>query len=901
MFPGALSAAPGDWPEPRQNAHLTGFQPQAGRIRQPPKELAVIDLGRENASLIPVTKPDGSRVGLHIAAGALECWDESGKRLWKTHPVGLNFTQFAAAEDLDGDGHLEAILQAGRPAYPYGAAVMVSLRDGRLLWRYDVEPISYEWHLYTGHYLPGAKKPQIVVLMQGYPPDEGFGFIALFAFERRGTPPTQRWRYDFDRYTCFPGLFKVDIDGDGIEEMAVETHSHMWFLDPLTGKPKQYLDWDVSPANVRSYGLARFLDVNGDGRKDFVVIANFAQHHEVLLNRNGKFVPAWHHGWAENVTTGKVETTWPEPPIADLDGDGQLEMTLSMYNSENERAWLVRVYDAVSGRLKYRLPGMVAAGVFDLEGDGRAEILANATADPIRTRLDGAHILKVKDGKLVSVWSDPAAIAVKCRIDTPDDHVPRWSDNQPEAASVGGPIPLIRRPASPQSPAQTLYRIAKKEQAGTEPGSIFLADLDGQALAGLPWQPGGQAPPFRNAPQVVSQQFHELLAADLDGDGCNELMAWVPSRCRIYKMRKDRMEEIGGYDSDALPAIADFDGDGVSEIAVVRIDPNGTPLVEVLAPTRKGRTLWRSQLPPPGHLTLAWSSRPAYLRAGRFTGRKGMDLYLFAGVPVVRSLVLDGATGRTVWEKSEMPDLQRYWGPTMNLAAACDTDSDGKDELIFTNPDYYCVADGSTGNLILGPLAPPTIFHQPSMGLYTMPVILDAAGKSRKVCLVGGHYFQAAMSAAGKPVWHVLPPAGDARCAREGFMLLRDGRWVMGFGRQNGQFACIDVGSGKLRWELPVRAACTDVAACDIDGDRANEFIFGTSHGDLYAVADAGDRPRVLWRKRLGSPARFLLGSYADYGNALAGRPVVADLNRDGLSEIIIQTADGRIRILGAK
>ncbi|MBI3923744.1 MAG: hypothetical protein HY318_20150, partial [Armatimonadetes bacterium] len=151
MSPSAPSAAPGDWPEPRQNAHLTAFQPMAGRVRKAPRELATIDLGRESPNLIPVKKPDGTIVGLQLVSGALCCWDARGKRRWRTHPAGLNFTQFVSAEDFDGDGRLEVVLQAGRAAQPYGAAVMVSLDDGRLLWRYDVEPVSYEWYLYTGH------------------------------------------------------------------------------------------------------------------------------------------------------------------------------------------------------------------------------------------------------------------------------------------------------------------------------------------------------------------------------------------------------------------------------------------------------------------------------------------------------------------------------------------------------------------------------------------------------------------------------------------------------------------------------------------------------------------------------------------------------------------------------
>lgn len=163
-----------------------------------------------------------------------------------------------------------------------------------------------------------------------------------------------------------------------------------------------------------------------------------------------------------------------------------------------------------------------------------------------------------------------------------------------------------------------------------------------------------------------------------------------------------------------------------------------------------------------------------------------------------------------------------------------------------------------------------------------MPAILDRSSGGSVVCLVAGHYFQAAMSLQAEPMWYKLPPAGEARCAEEGFMRLPDGSWLMGFGRQKGNFACLNVSDGSVRWELPVEASCTDVATCDIDGDGQPEFIFGTSHGTLYAVRDGGGRPVVVWQVAL---------------SAGAGAPIAADVNADGLSDIIVPTNDGYVNL----
>ncbi|HTL30213.1 MAG TPA: VCBS repeat-containing protein, partial [Tepidisphaeraceae bacterium] len=237
------------------------------------------------------------------------------------------------------------------------------------------------------------------------------------------------------------------------------------------------------------------------------------------------------------------------------------------------------------------------------------------------------------------------------------------------------------------------------------------------------------------------------------------------------------------------------------------------------------------------------------------------------------------------WEKAKIPQDERYWGPSVNLASVEDINRDGKDDLVFTNPDMYCVTSGDTGNFLLGPLTQMSIFNQPSQGLYTFPAILGE-GSSATVALVGGHYFRAAMSIDAHPKWFTLPKPGEARCANEGFMRLRDGAWLMAFGRQNGKLACYNVADGKQRWELDLQTSCSDVTCCDIDGDGNPEFIFGTSHGTLYAVRDDAGKAKVIWKQEVGAPI---------------GSPVLADMDGDGNTDIVIATDDGRVRLLGMK
>lgn len=842
VFSALAHAGVGDWPEPRQNPQLTGVQPLPGRMTTAPAIIARYDLGRSRPNITAVAQPDGGGyVGLCIVAGALHGYDTEGNLLWRSHLAGLNFTAIQSGGDFNRDGIIEVALQAGRPAEPYGAAVLVSAKDGRPLWRYDVEPMSYAWYLYVGDYLPESNTDEIIVLMTGYPPDKDNGYMALFEFTSEGEAPVQKWRYDFSDYTCFPSLLQTDLDADGRKELVVETHSRMWFLDAPTGQVKHFVKWDVSPANVRSYGHVEFVDLNADGREDFLCIANFAQHHEVLLNQDGRMELAWVHGWPESVTTGKVASTWPEPPYADLDGNGKFEIVVSMFNSENEGAWLIRAYDALTGELKYRLPGMIAVTAADLDGDGKAEILANASNDPTRTVLGGARLLRVANGVFQPVWSDDTAAAI-----------------QPKA---GAPLRVERGEAK------------------------YVLEWEGGAVVCRPWmkpeKPGKTD--FASAPAVQGPPFPTLLAGDVLGDAKNEILIYAEPDVTVLEWTGADLNAVARYRSTSIPVVADLDGDAKAEVVVSDVRPDARPVVEALTPALDNKTLWRSAFPPSERAGLP-QPRKAYIRTGRFTGKPRPDLYVWAGTPLVRSVVLEGRTGALLWERGEVPNQERYWGPSMNLASVCDYDGDGNEDLVFTNPDYYCVASGTTGDLLLGPLFPPQIFTQPSQGLYTCPVILSAPDAAPTVCLVDGHYFQGVMSLRAEPRWYAVPTAGDSRCAAEGFLRLPDGRWAMGYGRQNGRFACVNVEDGSLRWEMPLEASSSDVATCDVDGDGTPEFVFGTSHGTLYAVGDGGDAPRVVWTLNL------------DVG---LGAPIIADINGDDASEVIVPTTDGFVCVLG--
>lgn len=851
--PAADRCAGCDWPARRHDVHLTARQPRPGTMRAAPVVLTRTAVAPGRARIRPFASAPGGAEdrALALADGALRCYDLSGELVWEEHPPGLNFHDIVAIEDLDGDGRVEIALAAGRPTWPLGAALLLDAATGEVRWRYDVEPMSYWWACYSGDYLPHGAGKQLVVLMQGYPPDKRNGYLALFEFPAPGQPPVQRWRYDFDQYTCFPSLLLSDVDGDGAKELCVETHSRMWVLDALSGQVKQFLQWEVAPANVRSYGLVKFQDLNGDGREDFLCIADFAQHHEVLLNDGGKLRLAWARGWQNSVTTTKIATTYPDQPVADVDGDGRLEVVISMFNAEEEPRWMIRVYDAVTGELEARALDHIAVGVADVDGDGAAEILADESRDPTRAAVAAAAVFRIAGGQPKGVWREEGARAVGAA----------------PAAELGAPEGRAAR-----------FLV-------TRGGQTYALTWDGGALLPAPYAP--PPGPARADVSRISAPDGEItpppLVRDLDGDGKPEIIHTWQGQATVYHWdRALGLAPARRFATSGDPVLADLDGDGQTDIIIGDATPTQEPVIRALRPD--GAALWESRLPKTDRAGLP-HGRALYFQVGRFTGKSTPDVYVLAGTPVVRSVVLDGSTGRLVWEKSEFPDIERYWGPTVNLASVYDVDGDGAEDLVFTNPDYYCAASGRTGDLIVGPIIPQKIFDQPSQGLYTLPAILEGDERTL-VALCAGHYFLGMMGPRAEPYWYQLPDIGSARSGAEGFLRLPGGEWwLIGFGRENGGFACLDAATGRVRWELPLDASAGDVVACDINGDGMEEFILGDSHGHLWAVADRGDGAAVVWKAAL---------------QASAGSPVIADLDGDGALEIIVPTGDGNLTVLAA-
>jgi hypothetical protein len=119
-----------------------------------------------------------------------------------------------------------------------------------------------------------------------------------------------------------------------------------------------------------------------------------------------------------------------------------------------------------------------------------------------------------------------------------------------------------------------------------------------------------------------------------------------------------------------------------------------------------------------------------------------------------------------------------------------------------------------------------------------------------------------------------------------GAKIRRSGEWDIAMVTQEGILHCADVRTCQTRWTLDLGAKATssiNVASGDLDGDGRDNFLVGLPNGDLVAVDERNGVGVVLWRSSFDAGVR---------------ESILADVDGDSLVEIIVETEDGRIRVL---
>lgn len=194
------------------------------------------------------------------------------------------------------------------------------------------------------------------------------------------------------------------------------------------------------------------------------------------------------------------------------------------------------------------------------------------------------------------------------------------------------------------------------ERRYTVPGAVrYVADVDGDGRAEIMTQTGTNEPWSTPVLSVYGLELDELVertswrhfrplaTGDVDGDGAVDVVGWTQDERgdNAVTVRRvaadgslDASEELyfigGGFRSDAVAAVADTDGDGLTEVVVA-------PPVRIFERTPAGDALTLIHTDEDEEWPWATTSVFGYLAVGDFDGDGRVDLNVPARVPVQES------------------------------------------------------------------------------------------------------------------------------------------------------------------------------------------------------------------------------------------------------------------------
>ena len=184
----------------------------------------------------------------------------------------------------------------------------------------------------------------------------------------------------------------ADIDGDGRDEIFLNEEDHR--LHGYSASGQVLPGWPVwQLAGAQSLNTPAIVDLDGDGDLEFIVSVSGSSFTHYLRGFHHDGSPI--QGFPVSLRWGVFNST---PAVGDLDGDGELEIVINTVSSVPPYVHLIRILNA-HGRTLRTVPLAGGASVSnpypalaDLDGDGRLEIVAQTAGAVNVIRSDGSSL-----------------------------------------------------------------------------------------------------------------------------------------------------------------------------------------------------------------------------------------------------------------------------------------------------------------------------------------------------------------------------------------------------------------------------------------------------------------------------------------------------------------------------
>jgi outer membrane protein assembly factor BamB len=848
----------GLWLLPRKDPFNTARSDVPGNFRTAPKEVWWIGADhRTRDSIRPVTI-GGKSAYLVNAGTALELLRPDGSKVWQNG--GLGVRGLPEVLELGTRGSV-ALAQVGLDL------IQIDLNTGKRIWT---------WTAPEGTTVGGPViwKEGNVVRLALFPKNSLSG--VAFEFIQADAPPRELWRQDYTgRYWANFGPYGVvaDLNNDGRQDILLAGKpSYVAALDGDTGKILFDCHYPIAGENDtgRPYGLIQATDIDGDGFRDVVVASCAVEEYvAVLKNEDGKaFRLLWSRFVERDLPKDDYELRPQTTSVADVDGDGRKELVLGLFNLTGDQRWHTVVLDAFGGwdARKLDLPDRYFWSCYDLNHDGIPEIISSEETTRRCTNTTTLHAVDGRTGKDLAVLENSSLVAsaraLPMRVGFFAARATPWFVVLPDGTSG-----LVVRFA--KIGEEKLWRI--------EGGKSALTDFAPSAISRMAfnWSSDDRFGPLdreiKETKQLPSLAASQALVAVADG------------RRELIFTRGDGVV-VGGTPDWQRPGALKKNWILRGTHPVVWIGPTGERIVAAFDAAADRFHLFRPAAAETETKPLVSVNLPflPFREPGMILpfGRTNLLLYISmkSGVHTLASALFD-REGHSLWrDDSEGP---------YPCQAGIFLGSDGQTRLAVDNHGKILFYDLAGNKRLIAHGWHDTIPGRANGAKYALPISGPFGPKGEpRIILSPGLEQLEILDEQGARV--AMKPYGSIyerdSCA-SAVARIQTNAWALGMVTQRGVFHCADVATGQDRWalDLGVKAIYPPrVTAGDLDGDGRDNFLVGLSNGELVALDEKNGRGFVLWQTTLDAAMR---------------ETQMADLDGDGLAEIIAETDDGRIRV----